>query len=197
VRHKVLDLIGDLAMARRRLHAHIIAVRSGHHENMALVQKLNRQIIESERPPYVLDIKEILRHLPHRYPILMVDRILEYEMPKRIVGIKNVSFNEPYFTGHFPDNPVMPGVLQVEAIAQTGAVLLLTNPEYRGKLPLFMSMDRVKFRRPIYPGDQMRIEVEALRVRQRMSACRGRVLVEGQVCAEAEIRSVLIDRDEV
>lgn len=193
-RHKVLDLIGDLAMAACRINAHIVAVRSGHRENMALVKELNKRITDARKPPYVFDIGEILAHLPHRYPILLVDRIIEYEAGKRIVGLKNVTINEPWFNGHFPGNPVMPGVLQVEAMAQTGAVLLLTTPEHRGKTPFFMSMDKVKFRRPVYPGDQMRIEVDALRIRSRMSACRGRVLVEGHLCAEAEIRSVLVER---
>lgn len=196
-RHKVLDLIGDLTMATRRLNAHIIAVRSGHRENMALVQEINQRIVRAERPPVILDIQQILAHLPHRYPILMVDRIVEYETDRRIVGIKNVTINEPHFQGHFPGNPVMPGVLQVEAIAQTGALLLLTSEEHKGKVPLFMSMDKVKFRRPVYPGDVMRIEVEALRIRKRMSACHGRVLVDGQLCAEGEMRSVLVDPAEL
>ena len=192
-RHKILDLIGDLAMATRRLNAHIIAVRTGHAQNMALVQEINRRIEIADKPKFVFDIKKILDLLPHRFPILLVDRILDYEPGQRITGLKNVSINEGYFSGHFPGNPVMPGVLQVEAMAQTGAILLMTTPECRGKIPYFMSMDRVKFRRAIYPGDQMRIEVEALRLRSRMSACFARVFVDGQLCAEAEIRSVLLD----
>jgi len=196
-RHKVLDLIGDLMMATRPLNAHIIAVRSGHRENMALVKALNQHIVEVERPALTHDIRSILDQLPHRYPLLMVDRILEFETQRWIVGVKNVSANEPYFQGHFPGNPVMPGVLQVEAIAQTGAVLLLDTPANRGKVPLFMSMDKVKFRRAVVPGDQMRIEVETLRVRNRMAACRGRVLVAGELACEAEIRSMLIDADRV
>jgi UDP-3-O-[3-hydroxymyristoyl] N-acetylglucosamine deacetylase / 3-hydroxyacyl-[acyl-carrier-protein] dehydratase len=193
-RHKVLDLIGDLALSLdRRINAHVIAFRSGHKENMALVKELNRRIELSEKPKFVFDIRQILSLLPHRYPILMVDRIIDYEPGKRITGIKNVTINEEFFRGHFPDNPVMPAVLQVEAMAQTGAVMLMTNPEHRGKIPYFMSMDKVKFRRAIYPGDQMRIEVEALRVRSRMAACLARVFVENQLCAEAEIRSVMVD----
>lgn len=192
-RHKVLDLIGDLALSPRRINAHIIAVRSGHTENTALVKAIQRQVEEREKPSLILNIKEILAHLPHRYPMLLVDRIIEFESNKQIVGIKNVTINEPFFEGHFPGNPVMPGVLQIEAIAQTGAVMLLSNPDNRGKIPFFMSMDKVKFRRPVYPGDQMRIEVEAVRVRSRMAACRGRILVDGQICSEAEIRSVYTD----
>ena len=192
-RHKVLDLIGDLALSHRRINAHIIAVRSGHTENTALVKDIQKRIEAREKPSLVLNIKEILEHLPHRYPMLLVDRITEFEANKYIVGIKNVTINEPFFTGHFPDNPVMPGVLQIEAIAQTGAVMLLSSPGNKGKIPFFMSMDKVKFRRPVYPGDQMRIEVEAVRIRSRMAACRGRIIVDGQVCSEAEIRSVYTD----
>ncbi|MBA3684069.1 MAG: UDP-3-O-[3-hydroxymyristoyl] N-acetylglucosamine deacetylase [Planctomycetes bacterium] len=192
-RHKVLDLIGDLALATRRINAHIIAVRSGHAQNMLLVQELNRRIERASKPRFVFDISRILDLLPHRYPLLMVDRVLDWEEGKRITAIKNVTINEPYFQGHFPGNPVMPGVLQVEAMAQTGAILLMTAPENRGRIPYFMSMDKVKFRRAIHPGDQMRIEVEALRFRSRMAACLARVTVDGQLCAEAEIRSVLVD----
>ena len=129
-----------------------------------------------------------------RYPLLLVDRVLEWEPGKRIVALKNVSVNEPMFQGHFPGDPVMPAVLQIEAMAQTGAIMLMTNPDNKGLVPYFMSMDKARFRRPIRPGDQMRIEVETLRVRSRMAACLARVTVEGQLCAEAEIRSVLIDR---
>jgi UDP-3-O-[3-hydroxymyristoyl] N-acetylglucosamine deacetylase / 3-hydroxyacyl-[acyl-carrier-protein] dehydratase len=196
-RHKVLDLIGDLTMATRRVNAHILAVRSGHRENMALVKELNRRIVAAAKPALALDIQRILAVLPHRYPLLLVDRILDFDPGRSITGIKNVTINEPYFAGHFPGNPVMPGVLQVEAMAQTGAVLLLQSEDNAGRVPLFMSMDRVKFRRPIHPGDQMLIEVEALRLRNRMAACRGRVLVKGQLCAEAEIRSILVPRSEV
>jgi UDP-3-O-[3-hydroxymyristoyl] N-acetylglucosamine deacetylase/3-hydroxyacyl-[acyl-carrier-protein] dehydratase len=193
-RHKILDLIGDLALTTRRINTHIIAVRTGHKENMALVKELNQRIERADKPKSVFDIRAILDLLPHRYPILLVDRIVSFDPGKRITGIKNVTINEEYFRGHFPGNPVMPAVLQVEAMAQTGAVLLMTNPEHRGKIPYFMSMDKVKFRRAIYPGDQMRIEVEALRVRSRMAACLARVFVESQLCAEAEIRSVMMDR---
>jgi UDP-3-O-[3-hydroxymyristoyl] N-acetylglucosamine deacetylase/3-hydroxyacyl-[acyl-carrier-protein] dehydratase len=193
-RHKILDLIGDLAHASRRLNAHIIAVRTGHRENMQLVQELNRRIEQAERPKVVFDIPAILALLPHRYPSLMVDRIIEYVPGKSIVGIKNVTVNEPYFQGHFPGNPVMPGVLQLEAMAQVGAVMLMDLPQNKGKITYFMSMDKVKFRRPIYPGDQMRIEIGVVRMRERMSACVARVLVENHVCSEAEIRSVMKDR---
>jgi len=193
-RHKVLDLIGDLALCTRPINAHIIAVRTGHHQNMALVQELNRRIAIAERPRLVFDIKALLDLLPHRYPMLLIDRVVEFEPGNRVVALKNVSVNEPFFQGHFPGDPVMPGVLQVEAMAQAGAVLLMADPANKGLVPYFMSMDKVKFRRPVRPGDQLRIEIEVLRVRSRMAACHARALVDGELCSEAEIRSVLVER---
>jgi UDP-3-O-[3-hydroxymyristoyl] N-acetylglucosamine deacetylase/3-hydroxyacyl-[acyl-carrier-protein] dehydratase len=193
-RHKVLDLIGDLAHATRRLNAHIIAVRTGHKENMGLVQAINKRIEESLKPKVVFDIRRILELLPHRFPFLLVDKVVEYEPNKRIVGIKNVTVNEPFFTGHFPGDPVMPGVLLVEALAQAGALMLMDNPENKGLVPFFMSVDKVKFRRPVRPGDTLRLEVEVLRCRSRMAASLARAFVEGQLCCEAEIRSVMMER---
>ncbi len=196
-RHKILDLIGDLAHATRRLNTHIIAVRSGHRENMLLVQELNRRIERSERPKVVFDIKAILARLPHRYPFLMVDKIIEYTEAKRIVGIKNVTINEPFFQGHFPGEPVMPGVLQLEAMAQVGAIMLMSQPGAAGKVPYFLSIEEAKFRRPVRPGDQLRIEIEVLRLRPRLSACAAKVIVDGLVCCEAEIRSAMVDQDQL
>jgi len=193
-RHKILDLVGDLAHAHRRLHAHIIAVRSGHRENMLLVQELNRRIAAAERPKVVLDVKRILELLPHRFPMLLVDRVVELETGKRIVALKAVTMNEPFFPGHFPGRPVLPGVLQLEAMAQAGAILLMLNEEPGSKrLPFFMSMDKVKFRRAVEPGEMLRIEVDVLRLRSRMSACMAKTYVDGQLCCEAEIRSVMMD----
>ena len=142
-----------------------------------------------------LGISEIMKILPHRYPFLLVDRILELEPGKRVVGIKNVSINEEFFLGHFPGNPVMPGVLIIEAMAQTAAVGVLTaisDPEKRGAY--LTGVDKCRFRRPVVPGDQLRLEVEIVSVRMRMGKCRGVATVDGNLCAEAEISSVLVDR---
>jgi UDP-3-O-[3-hydroxymyristoyl] N-acetylglucosamine deacetylase / 3-hydroxyacyl-[acyl-carrier-protein] dehydratase len=194
-RHKILDLIGDLAHATRRLNTHIIAVRSGHRENMLLVQELNRRIERAERPKVIFDIKAILAKLPHRYPFILVDKVIEYVEGKRIVGIKNVTINEPFFQGHFPGNPVMPGVLQLEAMAQVGALMLMSQPGCEGKVPYFLSIEEAKFRRPVRPGDVMRIEIDVLRLRPRLSACAAKVIVDGQVCCEAEIRSAMVEAE--
>jgi beta-hydroxyacyl-ACP dehydratase FabZ len=142
-----------------------------------------------------IGIAEILKILPHRYPFLLVDRILEVEKGKRIVGIKNVTFNEEFFQGHFPGNPVMPGVLIVEAMAQVAAIGLLgVVPEHEKKLLYLSAVDRCKFRRPVFPGDQLRIEAEILNLKTRACKCRAVATVNGQVCAEAELLSTLVDR---
>jgi beta-hydroxyacyl-ACP dehydratase FabZ len=142
-----------------------------------------------------IGIAEILKILPHRYPFLLVDRILEVESGKRVVGIKNVTFNEEFFLGHFPGNPVMPGVLIVEAMAQVAAIgLLATFPVGERKLLYLSAVDRCKFRRPVIPGDQLRIEAEILTRKARVCKCRAVATVDGRVCAEAELLSTVVDR---
>jgi UDP-3-O-[3-hydroxymyristoyl] N-acetylglucosamine deacetylase/3-hydroxyacyl-[acyl-carrier-protein] dehydratase len=145
----------------------------------------------------VIDAARILALLPHRYPFLLVDRILQVEGDSRIVGLKNVTLNEPFFPGHFPGHPIMPGVLIVEAMAQTGGVLLLDRIEDpQSKVVYFMSLDGVKFRRPVVPGDQLRMEVEILQNRGRTVRMKGMAYVGDQLVAEAEMMARVMDRQE-
>ncbi|MCZ6759757.1 MAG: 3-hydroxyacyl-ACP dehydratase FabZ [Gemmatimonadetes bacterium] len=143
----------------------------------------------------IIDVQGIMKVLPHRYPMLLVDRIVEIEAGKRIVGIKNVTINEPYFQGHFPGHPVMPGVLVVEAMAQTGGMLLMDHVEDPdSKVVYFMSLDKVKFRQPVTPGDQLRLEVEMIQFRGKTCRMRGEAKVDGRVVAEAEMMARIMDR---
>ena len=142
-----------------------------------------------------LDIVEIMRILPHRYPLLLIDRVVEMERKQRIVAIKNVTFNEPHFQGHFPDYPIMPGVLMVEAMAQAGGALLLTEiPDRESKLMVFTGIDDAKFRRPVVPGDQLRIEVQVLNWRSRAVKMQGKITVDGRLACEATITCQLVPR---
>ncbi len=142
-----------------------------------------------------LEIQEIMDFLPHRYPFLLVDRILEYEENQRIVGIKNVTINEPFFAGHFPGVPIMPGVLILESMAQVGGVLVFkTLPERENKLVFFMGVENARFRKPVVPGDQLRIEMLVTRIRTRMGKLSGKAYVEGQLVAEADIMFSMVDR---
>ncbi len=139
------------------------------------------------------DINDIMKLLPHRYPMLLVDRIIECDEKSKIVGIKNVSANEPFFMGHFPGRPIMPGVLQLEAIAQTAGILLMTVGDVGGRVPYFLTIDKARFRKVVQPGDQMRIEVEFLKVRQKTAKFKGRVLVDGGVASEAEMMCMIAE----
>jgi UDP-3-O-[3-hydroxymyristoyl] N-acetylglucosamine deacetylase/3-hydroxyacyl-[acyl-carrier-protein] dehydratase len=193
VRHKTADILGDLALVGGRVQAHVIATKPSHQGNIALARWLTRT---AQRDGGVaMDIGRILDVIPHRYPFLLVDRILEVEGTKRIVGIKNVTINEPFFQGHFPGHPIMPGVLIIEAMAQVGGMLLLgTIEDPDQKVVYFMSLDNVKFRRPVLPGDQLRCELEMLQNRGRTCRMKGVAYVDGNVVAEAEMMARVVDR---
>jgi UDP-3-O-[3-hydroxymyristoyl] N-acetylglucosamine deacetylase/3-hydroxyacyl-[acyl-carrier-protein] dehydratase len=193
VRHKAGDILGDLALVGGRVRAHVVANRPSHQGNVAVARMITRTADRSGGR--ILDINRILEVIPHRYPFVMVDRILELEPRARVVGIKNVTINEPFFQGHFPGHPVMPGVLIIESMAQAGGMLLMD--ELRGaddKVVYFMSLDNVKFRRPVVPGDQLRCEVEMIQFRGKTCRLRGVAYVDGQVVAEAEMLARVVDR---
>jgi len=197
-RHKILDLVGDLSNVGADLDAHIIATRSGHSLNMALVKRIQeereREQEQGEAPIVSgLEIRQILNLLPHRYPFLMIDRVIELHGFQRAVAIKNVTINEPFFQGHWPEQPIMPGVLQLEAMAQLAGVLLLRKLENTGKLAVLWSIDKVKLRGAVVPGDQLRIEVETIRAKPKIGHVRGRCKVGGRLVAEAELKFTLVD----
>jgi UDP-3-O-[3-hydroxymyristoyl] N-acetylglucosamine deacetylase / 3-hydroxyacyl-[acyl-carrier-protein] dehydratase len=203
VRHKVADLIGDLALVGRPLSGRIVATHSGHELNHALARRLREAIDEQEAgrklvsQEVAMDIRKVMRILPHRYPFLMIDRVLEMEGGRRAVAIKNITINEPYFQGHYPGQPVMPGVLILEAMAQLSGLLLSQELERTGKVGILLSMDRVKMRRPVRPGDQLILESEAIRVRARTGHCRCRARIGKDVAAEAEIKFMIVDPEPV
>jgi UDP-3-O-[3-hydroxymyristoyl] N-acetylglucosamine deacetylase/3-hydroxyacyl-[acyl-carrier-protein] dehydratase len=195
VRHKAADIVGDLALTGARVRAHVVATRPSHVGNIALARALARAAQRSGVP--AMDIGRIMDVLPHRYPFLLVDRILEIEGERRIVGLKNVTINEPFFQGHFPGHPIMPGVLIIEAMAQVGGMLLLSHFEgqdVENKVVYFMSLDNVKFRRPVLPGDQIRFELEMIAFRGRTCRMKGQGFVDGQVVAEAEMMAMVVDK---
>ncbi len=197
-RHKLLDLLGDLALLGMDLEAKIIASKSGHATNAKLVRKLAARIDELENKGLVqretgLDIKEILKIIPHRYPFLFLDRVVSIDGFQKAVAIKNVTFNEPQFQGHWPDQPIFPGVLQVEALAQLAGVLFLRRMENTGKVAVLLSIDRIKFRKPVVPGDQLRLECETLNIRKKSGKVVGRGTVGGETTVEAVLKFMLMD----
>jgi UDP-3-O-[3-hydroxymyristoyl] N-acetylglucosamine deacetylase / 3-hydroxyacyl-[acyl-carrier-protein] dehydratase len=200
VRHKILDLVGDLTLVGAPIEGHVIAVRSGHKHNLAFARLLAEEFKNQQRNAVAKDqgfwdINVIQKIMPHRYPFLLVDRILKLEDKKRVVGIKNVTINEPFFVGHFPGHPIMPAVLIIEAMAQVGGILLLSSVDTPEKyLVYFVSIDKAKFRRPVVPGDQIRFELEMISLRKRFCKMRGVAYVDGQVVAEAELFSSIVDR---
>ncbi len=200
VRHKVLDLIGDLSLLGCAIQGRIVAYKSGHTLNHRLAMRLSRMLAAQRRRELLrdgeaADVRAISRILPHRFPMLMIDRVLEVQGDQRAVGVKNVTVNEPFFQGHYPGTPIMPGVLIVEAMAQLSGVLLSRKLEHTGKLAVLLSMDKVKLRRPVTPGDQLVIEAEAMRVRSRTGHTRCRAWVGQDLAAEAEIKFMLVDAE--
>ncbi len=201
VRHKILDVIGDLALIGVGVHCDVLAIRSGHTLNRRLALKVREQMQAAEMRQTmldgrVMDIKAIQRLMPHRYPMLLVDRVIEMDGDHRAVGIKNVSINEPFFQGHYPGTPIMPGVLIVEAMAQLGGLLLSRVLEHQGKIAILLSLDGVKLRKPVTPGDQLILEAESVRATSRIGHLRCRARVGEKVAAEAEIRFMMVDADQ-
>jgi UDP-3-O-[3-hydroxymyristoyl] N-acetylglucosamine deacetylase/3-hydroxyacyl-[acyl-carrier-protein] dehydratase len=215
VRHKMLDIVGDLSLLGRPIHGHLVAVKPGHAANCEMVRRIATQM----RRPYMgspptsaprgipakegqgevvpdqsgaMDIHAVMRLLPHRYPFLLVDRIVKIE-GNNIVGIKNVTVNEPCFQGHFPGHPVMPGVLQLEAIAQVAGILMYKRIEKEGQIAYFMSAEQVKWRKPVHPGDVLVIEVEMTKLRGKVGKARGQCKVQGEVVSEAEVTFIVMD----
>ncbi|HOS74444.1 MAG TPA: bifunctional UDP-3-O-[3-hydroxymyristoyl] N-acetylglucosamine deacetylase/3-hydroxyacyl-ACP dehydratase [Verrucomicrobiota bacterium] len=219
VRHKILDIVGDLALLGRPLRGHLVAVRPGHAANCELL----RRIIAQMRKPVVaaqtfappppapkttpppaaatdetqpqesaIDIQGVMKLLPHRYPFLMVDRVAKIE-GSHIIGIKNVSINEAYFQGHFPGHPVMPGVLQLEAIAQVAGIIMMKSAENAGKIAYFMSAEDVKWRKPVLPGDVLVIDVEMTKIRGKIGKAKGVCKVAGEVVSEAAVTFMLAE----
>jgi len=212
VRHKMLDIVGDLSLLGRPIRGHVIAVRPGHAGNCELARKILEQVSRPMRaaqtfapPPSAkpapeplpaadgaMSIEELMKFLPHRPPMLLVDRILKIDGNK-IVGIKNVTMNEPFFPGHFPGHPIMPGVLQLEAMAQVAGVLLLKIIKAANQVAYFMAADNVKWRKPVVPGDVLVIEIELLKARGKIGKAQGICKVDGEIVSEAEITFMLRD----
>lgn len=215
VRHKILDIVGDLSLLGKPVKAHIVAVRPGHKLNSELTKVLFQKMqnkpqpkaldpIRKEAPPRrpkmlapeetQIGIRRILDILPHAYPFVLVDRVISINGDSEIVAIKNVTINEPFFTGHFPGNPVMPGVLQIEAMAQAAGLLMLRKISSEGKVALFMSADKVKFRRAVIPGDQLVIKVAITKIRQnRMASIEAKCYVEDDLASAGELMFMVVD----
>lgn len=204
VRHKILDLLGDLFLVGMPIRGHILALKSGHSTNVKLARKLRAYAEEKHGPALKLrhqkpmdsqfDINAIMKIMPHRYPFLLIDRIVELQ-EKRVVGIKNVTINEPFFEGHFPGHPIMPAVLIIEAMAQAGGILLLSSVDNAAdKLVYFMGINNAKFRKPVIPGDTLRFELELLKLKTRICKMKGRAFVGEDLVAEADLLSTIVNR---
>ncbi|MBM3262963.1 MAG: bifunctional UDP-3-O-[3-hydroxymyristoyl] N-acetylglucosamine deacetylase/3-hydroxyacyl-ACP dehydratase [candidate division Zixibacteria bacterium] len=208
-RHKALDLIGDLALLGAPIKAHVLAARSSHAANIELVRRI-RSAYKKKRfksrysgqsvpgKDVLLDIEGIMRILPHRYPFLLIDRVIDIEPEKHVVAIKNVTINEPFFPGHFPGHPIMPGVLIIEAMAQAGGVLLLNTigGDPADKLAYFIGIDQARFRKPVRPGDQIRFELDMIKFRLRTCKMHGKAFVDDDLVAEADLMATVVDREQ-
>ena len=202
VRHKILDIVGDLALSGRFIRGHVVAVKPGHGINTEaaklLAERFNAVAPAAAKPvaasPGALDINAVMQILPHRYPFLMVDRIVEFDGELKATGVKAVTINEPYFQGHFPGHPVMPGVLQLEAMAQVASIVMMRRTENEGKIGYFMSADEVKFRKPVMPGDTLFIECELTSAKKRLGKASCRCLVNGEVVSEGILLFGLVDK---
>lgn len=205
-RHKILDVVGDLMLLGKPLKAHIVAVRTGHALNAELCKAIQASLGKASPKPdkkplqqvladeTALDIRRILETLPHRYPFVMIDRVVDIASDTELTAIKNVSINEPFFQGHFPGTPVMPGVLQIEAMAQAAGILTLRQISAENKIAFFMSCDKVKFRKAVIPGDQLEINVKIIKSRgKRLAVAEGTCKVNGQIVSSAELMFTLVD----
>jgi UDP-3-O-[3-hydroxymyristoyl] N-acetylglucosamine deacetylase/3-hydroxyacyl-[acyl-carrier-protein] dehydratase len=203
VRHKTLDLLGDLLLIGVPFKGHVLAARSGHKANVELARRM-RELYKkkkiagrfaSKKSEAFFNIESILKIMPHRYPFLLIDRVLDLDPDKSVVAIKNVTINEPFFQGHFPDHPIMPGVLILEAMAQTGGILLLNAIEHpETKVVYFMTIDNAKFRKPVVPGDQVRFELDMHAFRRNTCKMSGKAFVENEVVASADFMAMVMDR---
>jgi UDP-3-O-[3-hydroxymyristoyl] N-acetylglucosamine deacetylase/3-hydroxyacyl-[acyl-carrier-protein] dehydratase len=202
VRHKILDIVGDLALSGRFIRGHVVAVKPGHGINTEAAKLLAERFNSvspaaakpAPAPPGALDINAVMQILPHRYPFLMVDRIVDFDGELKATGVKAVTINEPYFQGHFPGHPVMPGVLQLEAMAQVASIIMMRRTENEGKIGYFMSADEVKFRKPVMPGDTLFIECELTSAKKRLGKAACRCLVNGEVVSEGILLFGLVDK---
>jgi UDP-3-O-[3-hydroxymyristoyl] N-acetylglucosamine deacetylase/3-hydroxyacyl-[acyl-carrier-protein] dehydratase len=210
VRHKILDIIGDIMLLGMPLKAHIIATRPGHAINSQLTKKLAEKLEERKKGPKKkprpatvlptetsLDIRRVLDTVPHRYPFVMIDRVVEFIGQDELVAIKNVTFNEPYFQGHYPGNPVMPGVLQIESMAQAAGILMLRRVGNECKTGFFMSCDKVKFRKAVRPGDQLVINAKLTKSRgTKIGVAECNCTVDGMVVSSGEFMFAIVDGTE-
>src|SRR6059036_2538808 len=204
VRHKILDIIGDLALVGRRIRGHVVAVKPGHASNAELARSITRE--QTRRSAVAaprtipsgdggLDTDEVMQILPHRFPFLMVDRIISFETETKCVGVKTVTINEPFFQGHFPGHPVMPGVMQVEAMAQVASILLFKLAKTTSRIGYFMSADAVKFRKPVLPGDTIFIHAELTKSRgERLAKAKCHCVVNDTIVSEAELMFTFLDK---